>query len=62
MTQKHFKAICTVLKYHKNSLPPHIFRELVADLVRTFSEFNPRFKIELFVEACGESLEKNNVR
>ena len=57
MSAKHFIAICKVLRYHRDSLDTPIYRELIADLARSFAEFNPRFNVLLFAESCGETQE-----
>ena len=53
ITQKHFVALATVVAKYKPDMSDASHNALVAQLCATLKEFNPRFRPDLFKQACA---------
>jgi hypothetical protein len=55
MTRKDYVAVAEILSDFREGIQnPILFEELVLEFSDFFSEDNPNFKLDKFVEACNE--------
>ena len=53
MTRKHYVAVAEIIKAFPHGSPTASQAKLIEAFADMFSQYNPRFEMGVFVEACG---------